>query len=113
MKCQKRLIFVLSADDSKKSVTICTKYLSVFGRSNLALLENAMDYLLGSELPLCRCQPFISSFDISQTVAPKPINFTIFQKTQLDLSVAIKYFAQTAVVFFCSDQHNIRKMSYF
>ena len=74
--------------------------MSVFGRSNLALLENAMDYLLGSELPLCRCQPFISSFDISQTVAPKPINFTIFQKTQLDLSVAIKYFAQTAVVFF-------------
>ena len=41
----------------------------------------------------------ISSFDISQTVAPKPINYIIFQKTELDLSVALKYFAQTAVFF--------------
>ena len=58
----------------------------------------------------------ISSFDISQTVAPKPINYIIFQKTELDLSVALKYFAQTAVFFvflFCSHQQNIRKMSYF
>ena len=58
LKCQKRLIFVFSAENSKKSVTICTKYLTAFGRSNLALLENAVDYLLGSELPLRRCQPF-------------------------------------------------------
>ena len=42
LKCQKRLIFLFSANDSKKSVLICTKYLnrSLFKRG---LSEYAMD----------------------------------------------------------------------
>ena len=41
---QQWLIFCISADDSKKSVTVWSKCLSVSERSYLALLENAMDY---------------------------------------------------------------------
>ena len=44
LKCQKRLIFVSPADDSKKLVTIWTKYFSESERSYLAFLENAMNY---------------------------------------------------------------------
>ena len=36
--------FLLSAEDSKKPVTIWVKHLSASERSYLALLENAMDY---------------------------------------------------------------------
>ena len=36
--------FVFSSDDSKKSVTLWTKYLDLSERFCLALLQNAMDY---------------------------------------------------------------------
>ena len=42
--CQKGLIFLFSADDSKEKVTVWTKYLSISERSYLSPLENAMDY---------------------------------------------------------------------
>ena len=52
--------FVFSADASKKSVTVWTKYLRVSERSYLAFSENG---LLDSELPLLRYQPLkIQSF---------------------------------------------------
>ena len=44
LKCQKRLIFVSPANDSKKLVTIWTKYFSESERSYLTFLENAMNY---------------------------------------------------------------------
>ena len=42
--------FVFSADASKKSVTVWTKYLRTSERSYLALSENAMDCLVLSHL---------------------------------------------------------------
>ena len=39
---QMALLFVFSPDDSKKPVTVLTKYLSACKRSLLALLENTM-----------------------------------------------------------------------
>ena len=44
LKCRNWLIFVFSADSSKKSVTSWAKYLSAHERPYLALLENAKNY---------------------------------------------------------------------
>ena len=45
LKCEKNgLFFVFSANDSKRSITVWTKYLRAFERSYLPLLENAMNY---------------------------------------------------------------------
>ena len=60
-------MFCILYCDSTKSVTLWAKYLSASERSYLALLENALleNRLMGSELPLPRCQPLkIQDFDI-------------------------------------------------
>ena len=46
VKCQKWLIFVFTADGSKKLVTIWAKYLNASERSHLALSENAIIYCI-------------------------------------------------------------------
>ena len=44
LECQKWLFFIISVDDSKKSITVRAKYLSASEISYLTILENAMFY---------------------------------------------------------------------
>ena len=57
IKCQKLLIFLCSADDTKELVAVWAKYLSKSEGSILLSSFKKCCGLLGSELPLARCQP--------------------------------------------------------
>ena len=85
LKCQKRLIFVFSADDSKKLSHRYGKMLSASERSYLFLLQNAMDYWVLSyhyqdvnPWYFLLTQRFFHKFNISQMVTPKFMNHIIF-----------------------------------
>ena len=127
LKFQKWLFFVISTDASKKSVTIWRNYLRAFERSHLALSENAMD-LSDSEPPLASYQLlkivslffcWLSSFlEFIPSISHEwqlqdQLNIPLSERTQRDLSGALKCFAYTVTNVLLPSAKNTKNEAFF